>query len=116
MDILQALVMQSPAVGKDRDKSIVAKSSDDFFALYPLTYRLMTERKIGKVDRELSKLSIKLAGEGFVTTLTEPASGQVIFSTSDSLLHAFERLEGRLGSEKPDWRPDKYAKSRKVKK
>lgn len=116
MDVLSALVQSKSKVERDRGASTVAKSSDDFFALYPLVYRLMTEEKIGDVDRRLSKIGISLKGEGFVTTLTEPASGQILFSISDTLIGCFEVLEGRLRSENADWRPDKYASSRRKKK
>lgn len=116
MDVLNALVQTKPVDPRSRGASIVAKTSDDFYTLYPLLYRLMSETKIGKVERELSKVSIKLCPEGWTCTLTEPASGQVLFSVSDSLLKCFEVLEGRLGSSKCDWRPDKYASQRKSKK
>lgn len=113
MDILSALVQSKPKGVKERGASTVAKSSDDFYALYPLLYRLMTEEKIGEVDRRLSKIGICLKGEGFVLSLTEPASGQICFSTSDTLIRCFEVIEGRLASGEADWRPDKYAKARR---
>ena len=115
-DVLSMLV-NTPSNGKpDRGDSIKPRSSDDFYALYPLLYQLLADREIAGVKRDVSKLSVKLCDEGWVCSLTEPASGQVLFSRSDSLLSSFEVLEGRLGSGKADWRVDKYAKHRKVKK
>lgn len=115
VDVLSMLV-KTPKNGKaDRGKAIKARTNDDFFTLYPLLYQLLADSKIAGVDRDVSKVSIKLCDEGWVCSLTEPASGQVLFSRSDTLLHAFEVLEGRLGSGKADWRVDKYAKQRKTK-
>jgi len=116
MGVLETLVKQVVKSGRDRGASIQGPQNDDFYALYPLLYTLLSEKKIGETVRELSKISIKLLPEGWTCTLTEPASGQVMFSVSDTLLHAFEVLEGRLGAEKCDWRPDKYAKRRVSKK
>lgn len=116
MDLLARLVTTKSNGVKDRGSAIVAKSSDDFYTLYPLLYRLLTENKIGEVERDLSKLSLKLDDQGFVLTLTEPASGQVIFHVVDNLFRAFESLEKRIGSDNPGWVPDKYALQRKKKK
>jgi len=116
MDLLERLVMTAPVHAKDRGAAIIPKSSDDAYTLWPTLYRLMTEKKIGKVERELSKLSIKLDDQGFVATLTEPASGQVVFHVSDSLFRILESLEARLVSDKPGWVPDKYAHMKKKKK
>lgn len=113
MDVLSTLVQSRPKGVKERGASTVAKSSDDFYALYPLIYRLMTEEKIGDVQRGLSKMGLSLKGEGFVLSLTEPASGQICFSTSDTLIACFEVLERRLRDDEADWRPDKFAKARR---
>lgn len=115
-DVLAMLVKTQRNGKPNRGESIRPRSDDDFFTLYPLLYQLLADVKIAGVDREVSKLSMKLCDEGWVLSLTEPASGQVLFSRSDSLLSAFEVLEGRLASGKADWRVDKYAKHRKVKK
>lgn len=115
-DVL-AMLVNTPRNGKpNRGESIRARTDDDFFTLYPLLYQLLADSEIAGVQREVSKLSVKLNDEGWVCSLTEPASGQVGFSRSDTLLSAFEVLEGRLASGKLDWRTDKYAKHRKVKK
>jgi len=116
MDLLARLVTGGNNGTKPRGSAIVAKSSDDFFALYPNLYRLMTEENIGGVDRALSKLSIKMTDQGFCATLTEPASGQVIFHIGDNLFRLVEALEQRLVSDNPGWQPDKYADQRKKKK
>lgn len=116
MGLLESLVKSNPQGKKDTHTGITPKSSDEFATFYPNVYDLMTKRKIGAITRELSKLSVKLADTGWVTTLTEPASGQVLFSQSDSLFKAFEALESRIVSPEPDWREDRYAKKKKTKK
>jgi len=115
-DVLSTLVNTRSNGKPESGHAIVGRQSDDFFTLYPLLYQLLADRKIAGVDREVSKVSIKLCPEGWVTSLTEPASGQVLFSRSDTLLACFEVLEGRLGSGKADWRVDRYWKQRKVRK
>ena len=112
-DVLASLVKTRLNGKPERGESIVGRQSDDFFSLYPLLYQLLADRKIAGVEREVSKVSMKLCPEGWVASLTEPASGQVLFSRSDTLLSCFEVLEGRLASGKADWRMDKYAKKRK---
>lgn len=116
MDLLAKLVTTKPISDRERGEAIVAKSSDDAFALFPTVYRLMTEKEIAGVKRELSKISIKLDDQGFVTTFTEPASGQVLFNITDNLFRVLEALEARLTGDKPGWVPDKYALQRKKKK
>ncbi len=91
-DVLSMLV-NTPKNGKpDRGKAIKSRSDDDFFTLYPLLYQLLADGEIAGVKRDVSKVSIKLCDEGWVCSLTEPASGQVGFSRSDSLLSCFEVL------------------------
>lgn len=114
--VLESLVSTKRVETRDRGEAVQGKQNDDFFALYPTVYALLRDRQIGSVKRDLSKVSISLKPEGWITTLTEPASGQVIFSQSDTLLKCFEALEGRVSKAGADWREDKYAKHRKPKK
>lgn len=114
--VLAALVKTKPVAKRDRGEAIQAKQNDDFFALYPNVYSLMRDTEIAGVKRDVSKISIALKSEGWVTTLTEPASGQVMFSQSDTLLDCFLALERRVSKPDADWREDKYAKQRRSKK
>lgn len=113
-ELLQALVINENSNGKPRGECVVEKTSDDFFGLYPLLYSLLREKQIGKVKRELSRLSVRLTAEGWTSAITEPASGRILFSVSDSLIKLWEVTEGRLGASEVDWRPDKWAKNRKA--
>jgi len=115
-NVLAMLVQSRPNGKPNRGDAIVERQNDDFFALYLILYQLLADREIEGVKRDVSKVSIKLQPEGWVCSLTEPASGQVLFSRSESLLSCFEVLEGRLSSGDADWRLDKYAKVRKERK
>lgn len=114
-DVLASLVQSRPNGKPNRGDSIQDRQNDDFFCLYPNLYQLLADREIAGVKRDVSKVSVKLCPEGWVTSLTEPASGQVLFSRSDTLLCCFEVLEARLAAGDADWRLDKYAKHRKGK-
>jgi len=117
MSSVLASLVQTVQNGKaNRGEAIQERQNDDFFTLYPNLYQLLADREIEGVKRDVSKVSIKLCDEGWVCSLTEPASGQVLFSRSDTLLHCFEVLEERLVSGKADWRQDRYAKQRRSKK
>lgn len=114
-DVLEVLLKSGSNGARKRGSSIVDRQNDDFFALYPNVYRLLADRQIGGIKRDLSRLSIRLLPEGWVLALTEPATGQILFSQSDTLIKCFESLESRVGAEDADWREDKFARKNKPK-
>ncbi len=115
-NILEAYLKGGSNGKPDRGKAIVERQNDEFFTLFPHLYQLMADRKIGKLERDVSKVSIKLCPEGWISSLTEPCSGQILFTRTDNLFEVFEALEAVLAGGSADWRVDKYAKQRKAKK
>jgi hypothetical protein len=62
--------------------------------------------------RERGTVLLCVDGPVFKACLIEKTMGLTLWATSTTFLGALEALEGRLGEDKPDWRPNKGKKGK----